>query len=48
MIDETTGKDYKFHCGRWLARDEDDKQIMRELTCATPVTPRDEKEKIGE
>ena len=36
-----------FHCNRWLARDEDDKQIMRELTCSTGATPRDEKEKIS-
>ncbi|XP_071795423.1 lipoxygenase homology domain-containing protein 1-like [Asterias amurensis] len=46
IIDETANKTFMFHCNRWLARDEDDKQIMRELTCDSLNTPRDDKEKI--
>lgn len=38
--DMTTRKKYTFHCGKWLSKKEDDKQIVRELTCATrPLTP---------
>lgn len=32
--DETLGKKYRFRCDRWLAKKEDDGQIMRELACA--------------
>ena len=31
--DEARGKTFKFSCHRWLARDEDDRQITRELVC---------------
>jgi hypothetical protein len=30
-IENPTGKKWTFKCGRWLAKDEDDKQIEREL-----------------
>ncbi|XP_022094211.1 lipoxygenase homology domain-containing protein 1-like isoform X2 [Acanthaster planci] len=46
IVDESKNQTYMFPCNRWLARDEDDKQIMRELTCASLNTPRDDKEKI--
>lgn len=47
VIDETAGKDYSFPCSRWLARDEEDGQIMRELLCSNALTPRDDKEKVS-
>ena len=31
--DESTGKVFEFPCHRWLAKDEDDRQITRELIC---------------
>ncbi|XP_030851151.1 lipoxygenase homology domain-containing protein 1 isoform X3 [Strongylocentrotus purpuratus] len=46
VLDETAGKDYSFPCSRWLARDEEDGQIMRELLCSNALTPRDDKEKV--
>ena len=30
-----TRKVYTFHCNKWLSKSEDDKQILRELTCGT-------------
>nr|KAI8760088.1 lipoxygenase homology domain-containing protein 1-like [Biomphalaria glabrata] len=33
--DEKTGKVYTFVCDKWLSKSEDDKQIIRELTCNT-------------
>jgi len=38
--DLKTRKTYKFHCDKWLSTKEDDKQIVRELTCGTSSTPR--------
>ncbi|XP_013416715.1 lipoxygenase homology domain-containing protein 1 isoform X2 [Lingula anatina] len=32
-------KKYIFPCGRWLSTKEDDKQIIRELSCSSPSTP---------
>ncbi|MGH0156164.1 UNVERIFIED_CONTAM: hypothetical protein FKN15_047648 [Acipenser sinensis] len=32
--DETMDKTFRFHCDRWLAKNEDDGQIIRELPCA--------------
>ncbi|XP_033890281.3 lipoxygenase homology domain-containing protein 1-like [Acipenser ruthenus] len=32
--DETMNKTFRFHCDRWLAKNEDDGQIIRELPCA--------------
>ena len=26
---------FTFHCNKWLSKSEDDKQILRELTCGT-------------
>ncbi|XP_078332217.1 lipoxygenase homology domain-containing protein 1-like isoform X5 [Crassostrea virginica] len=47
--DMTTRKKYTFHCGKWLSKKEDDKQIVRELTCATrPLTPGAEDETVYE
>lgn len=38
--DMSNRKKYMFHCGKWLSKKEDDKQIVRELTCASrPLTP---------
>lgn len=34
IYDETMGKKFRFRCDRWLAKKEDDGQIMRELACA--------------
>lgn len=34
IFDETMGKKFRFRCDRWLAKKEDDGQIMRELACA--------------
>ena len=31
--DEARGKVFEFPCHRWLAKDEDDRQITRELIC---------------
>ena len=31
--DESSGKVFEFPCHRWLAKDEDDRQITRELIC---------------
>ena len=33
--DLTTRKVFLFHCDKWLSKSEDDKQILRELTCGT-------------
>ncbi|KAL0965208.1 hypothetical protein UPYG_G00278200 [Umbra pygmaea] len=33
--DETLDKTFRFPCDRWLAKNEDDGQIMRELACAS-------------
>lgn len=30
-----TRKSYTFHCNKWLSKSDDDKQILRELTCNT-------------
>ena len=32
--DAEDGATYEFHCDRWLADDEDDNQIVRELECS--------------
>lgn len=32
--DETMDKTFRFPCDRWLAKNDDDGQIMRELACA--------------
>ncbi|XP_075441794.1 lipoxygenase homology domain-containing protein 1 isoform X2 [Ascaphus truei] len=32
--DESMSKTFRFHCDRWLAKNADDKQIIRELACA--------------
>ena len=32
--DETLDKTFRFPCDRWLAKNEDDGQLMRELPCA--------------
>lgn len=37
--DLTTRKVYTFLCDRWLSKSEDDKQILRELTCANAFKP---------
>ncbi|XP_072046149.1 lipoxygenase homology domain-containing protein 1-like isoform X2 [Amphiura filiformis] len=37
IVDERTRKSYKFPCNRWLARDEEDHKIIRELE-ATPIS----------
>ncbi|XP_078666046.1 lipoxygenase homology domain-containing protein 1-like isoform X1 [Branchiostoma floridae x Branchiostoma belcheri] len=47
VLDQKTDKSYTFPCGRWLAKDEDDKQIMRELVCTSPDTPKSDREKIA-
>ncbi|XP_077979346.1 lipoxygenase homology domain-containing protein 1-like [Glandiceps talaboti] len=47
VVDEKTKTNYMFHCNRWLAKNEDDKQIMRELTCSGPATPGREDEKVS-
>ncbi|KAI8493666.1 Lipoxygenase y domain-containing protein 1, partial [Branchiostoma belcheri] len=47
VLDQKTDKSYMFPCGRWLAKDEDDKQIMRELVCTSPDTPKSDREKIA-
>ncbi|KAK7479806.1 hypothetical protein BaRGS_00028986, partial [Batillaria attramentaria] len=46
--DLTTNKQYMFHCDKWLSKSEDDKQILRELTCGTSARPgsRGGKEKV--
>ncbi|CAF3703956.1 unnamed protein product, partial [Rotaria sordida] len=36
MENLNTNKRYKFHCGRWLSKDDDDKQIIRELPAEGP------------
>ncbi|XP_072015822.1 lipoxygenase homology domain-containing protein 1-like [Amphiura filiformis] len=33
IVDEISGKSFKFPCSRWLAKDEDDNEIQRELPC---------------
>ncbi|XP_062867638.1 lipoxygenase homology domain-containing protein 1-like [Trichomycterus rosablanca] len=44
--DDTLGKKFRFRCDRWLAKKEDDGQIMRELACANnDVLDFDEKTK---
>ncbi|TSK72011.1 Lipoxygenase homology domain-containing protein 1 [Bagarius yarrelli] len=46
ISDETLGKKFRFRCDRWLAKKEDDGQIMRELACANnDVLDFDEKTK---
>lgn len=32
--DDILGKKFRFQCDRWLAKKEDDGQIMREVACA--------------
>lgn len=34
MKDEALDRTFRFPCDRWLAQNEDDGQIMRELSCA--------------
>lgn len=34
MKDELLDQTFRFPCDRWLAKSEDDGQIMRELACA--------------
>lgn len=34
MKDEIMDKTFRFPCDRWLAKNDDDGQIMRELACA--------------
>lgn len=34
MKDEILDKTFRFPCDRWLAKNDDDGQIMRELACA--------------
>ncbi|CAF2355156.1 unnamed protein product [Rotaria sp. Silwood2] len=36
MQNLVTNKRYKFHCGRWLSKSDDDKQIIRELPAEGP------------
>ena len=36
MLDLDTGEELKFNCHRWLARDEDDQEIARELAVKRP------------
>ena len=36
--DTSSGVKYNFSCDRWLAEDEDDKQIVRELVCSNLPT----------
>ena len=33
--DLTTRKNFTFHCNKWLSKSDEDKQILRELTCGT-------------
>lgn len=35
-----TNKRYVFRCGRWLSKDDDDKQIIRELPAEGPEIKR--------
>lgn len=48
--DLSTHKVFIFHCDKWLSTKEDDKQILRELTCGTAVQPgaKGKKDKVGE
>lgn len=42
MKDQNTDEDLTFECHRWLARDEDDSEIVRELPAvrkAEPILP---------
>lgn len=34
MTDSATDKTFRFQCDRWLAKGEDDGQLIRELACA--------------
>ena len=49
--DQNTRKKYSFYCNKWLSTSDEDKQIIRELTCATSAHPDGtptSKDKIGE
>lgn len=34
MMDSAMDKTFRFQCDRWLAKGEDDGQLIRELACA--------------
>lgn len=44
--DLKTNQKFQFPCNRWLSKSEDDKQLVRELSCANIASPKN-KDKIG-
>ena len=39
VVDNKEQHTYTFTCGRWLAKNEDDGSLMRELVCTTGEVP---------
>ncbi len=46
MINQNTKKGYEFPCGRWLAKDEDDHEIVRELPLSSVLAADKTGEKV--
>ena len=46
VIDGSTNEKFLFPCERWLAKDEDDGSLMRELACVTKVSDVKKKAKM--
>ena len=47
IVDENVQETYSFPCERWLAKDEDDKSLMRELACSNNLTAAVSKESLA-
>ena len=47
IVDEQTEEQYVFPCERWLAKDEDDGSLLRELSCSNNPTAAASKESLA-
>jgi len=47
IIDEETEEKYNFPCDRWLAKDEDDGSLLRELSCSNNLAAAVSKENLA-
>ena len=47
IIDDDTQEKYNFPCERWLAKDEDDGSLMRELPCSNSLMAAASKESLA-
>ena len=47
ILDEKENQTYHFPCERWLAKDEDDGSLVRELSCGNRDVPARSKESLS-